>query len=134
MTATCDVIGATVTDAITDAISDYKDSAACIGHHYQDGNPLLSPTNHQPLQSTVSYTVVQCNNSKTLRTSPPVAIAMSCRVNLRLSPKPGAFTAQTCRPTFILQRFSISFLVILAAYNLPQTHYWTEAIENDCQI
>ena len=54
-----------------------------------------------------------------LLTSPPVAMAMSCRVNLRLSPKPGAFTAQTCRPTFILQHFQASFAVVLRPRNLP---------------
>jgi hypothetical protein len=30
------------------------------------------------------------------RTSPPVSTAMSCRLALRLSPKPGALTAHTC--------------------------------------
>jgi hypothetical protein len=42
-------------------------------------------------------------------TMPPVAIAISRSVFLRLSPKPGALTAQTCSPTFILSRKKQNF-------------------------
>lgn len=37
------------------------------------------------------------------RTVPPVAMAMSLSWFFLLSPKPGAFTATTCSPTFSLE-------------------------------
>uniref|UniRef100_L7LVI6 Putative mucin-5ac n=1 Tax=Rhipicephalus pulchellus TaxID=72859 RepID=L7LVI6_RHIPC len=71
-----------------------------------------------PLSSSVSSLVMStsptwprsdaCTSSSLMRlasspnTMPPVATAMSCSVALRLSPKPGAFTAATCRPTLSL--------------------------------
>ena len=47
-------------------------------------------------QNSIKYSL------KTRHTMPPEATAMSRSVFLRLSPKPGAFTAQTWRPTLIL--------------------------------
>jgi len=73
-------------------------------------NKLLRGSNIQ-FQTRVSTLQLLC---KIVRTMPPEAIAMSRKVFLRLSPKPGAFTAHTCSPTLILtkqrQRYILTIL------------------------
>jgi len=49
-----------------------------------------------PMCSTPAFSSFRPTSS--LTTVPPVSSAMSCRFALRLSPKPGALTAQTLRP------------------------------------
>mmetsp|Transcript_32593 Transcript_32593/g.85917 ORF Transcript_32593/g.85917 Transcript_32593/m.85917 type:complete len:238 (-) Transcript_32593:3127-3840(-) len=51
---------------------------------------------HTPRCSSVTFSSLRPTSSDT--TCAPVSTAMSCRVALRLSPKPGALTAQTLMP------------------------------------
>lgn len=63
-------------------------------------------------QSEYIFTYLQ-THAYNLLTAPPVAIAMSLSWFFLLSPKPGAFTATTWRPTFNLKRKSSVRTLIL---------------------
>ncbi len=55
------------------------------------------PSRHQPACTRRALHHSHVAPAPRARTSPPVSTAMSCRLALRLSPKPGALTAHTCR-------------------------------------
>mmetsp|Transcript_28121 Transcript_28121/g.68242 ORF Transcript_28121/g.68242 Transcript_28121/m.68242 type:complete len:305 (+) Transcript_28121:254-1168(+) len=58
--------------------------------------------------STLKSAVSSLRPTSSEMTVPPVRTAMSCRVALRLSPKPGAFTAATCIPPRSLLTTSVA--------------------------
>ena len=86
---------------------------------------IISPTWPKSEAWTSSSLTVLASSPNTI---PPVAIAMSWSVALRLSPKPGAFTAATWSPIFKLKNiFRYSTVVLLHISQSTSTllqHLW----------